>query len=180
MPAAAAPRRYARALFSLASEESRVDAVREELRRLGAALEVSPELSDVLLQPLYPAAERRRVLEGLAQQLGASSLVKRFYSYLIDQRRLVAFDAIEAEFVRLADEAAGRAKARVRTPQPLSAEQQQRLARALAARAGRAVELEIEVDPTLIGGLVAQLGDTVFDGSLKTQLAQLRSSLLAN
>jgi F-type H+-transporting ATPase subunit delta len=82
--------------------------------------------------------------------------------------------------VRLADEAAGRAKARVRTAQPLSAEQQQRLARALAARAGRAVELEVEVDPTLVGGLVAQLGDTVYDGSLQTQLAQLRSALLGN
>jgi F-type H+-transporting ATPase subunit delta len=179
MPAAAAPRRYARALFSLASEENRVAGVRAELRALGAALEASPELRDVLLQPLHPAAERRRVLAALADKLSASSLLKRFYSYLIDQRRLVAFDDVEAEFVRLADEAAGLAKAQVRTAQPLSAEQQQRLTRALAARAGRAVELEIEVDPTLIGGLVAQLGDTVFDGSLKTQLAQLRSSLLA-
>jgi F-type H+-transporting ATPase subunit delta len=180
MPAAAAPRRYARALFSLASEENRVVGVREELRRLGAALETSPELRDVLLQPLYPASERRRVLEGVAEKLAASSLLKRFYSYLIDQRRLVSFDEIEAEFVRLADEAAGRSKARVRTAQPLSAEQQTRLARALAARAGREVELEVEVDPALVGGLVAQLGDTVYDGSLRTQLVQLRSALLGS
>lgn len=180
MPAAAAPRRYARALFSLASEENRVASVREELRSLGAALEASPALREVLLQPLYPASERRRVLEGVAAKLAASSLLKRFYSYLIDQRRLVAFDQIEAEYGRLADEAAGRVKARVRTAQALSAEQQARLARALAARAGRAVELEIEVDPTLVGGLVAQLGDTVYDGSLRTQLAQLRSTLLGS
>jgi F-type H+-transporting ATPase subunit delta len=180
MPAAAAPRRYARALFSLARDENRVAAVREELRRLHAALEASPELRDVLLQPLYPASERRRVLEGVAEKLAASPLLKHFYSYLIDQRRLVAFDAIEAEFVRLADEAAGLAKAKVKTAQPLSAEQQARLARALAARAGRAVELEIEVDPTLVGGVVTQLGDTVYDGSLKTQLAQLRSALLGS
>jgi len=180
MPAAAAPRRYARALFSLASEENRVTAVRDELRRLGTALETSSELRAVLLEPLRPAAERRRVLEGVAEKLGASSLLQRFYSYLIDQRRLVAFAEVEAEFARLADEAAGRAKARVRTAQPLTAEQQARLGRALAARAGRAVELEIEVDPTLVGGLVAQLGDTVYDGSLKTQLAQMRSALLGS
>jgi F-type H+-transporting ATPase subunit delta len=180
MPAAAAPRRYARALFSLASEENRVASVREELRHLGAALEANPELRDVVAQPLVPAAERRRVLEAVAEKLGASSLVKRFYAYLIDQRRLVAFDTIEAEFVRLADESAGRAKARVKTAQPLSPEQRTRLARALAGRAGRTVELEVEVDPTLVGGLVAQLGDTVYDGSLKTQLAQLRSALLGN
>ena len=180
MPAAAAPRRYARALFSLASEENRVAAVRDELRRLGAALEASADLCDVLLQPLYPAAQRRQVLDALVEKLAASSLVKRFYSYLIDQRRLVAFEAIEAEFVRLADEAAGRAKARVRSAQPLTAEQLARLTRALTAKAGRAVELELEVDPTLVGGLVAQLGDTVYDGSLKTQLGQLRSALLGN
>jgi F-type H+-transporting ATPase subunit delta len=180
MPGAAAPRRYARALFSLASEENRVAAVREELRGLGAALEASSELREVLLQPLHPASERRRVLDGLAEKLGSSSLVKRFYAYLIDQRRLVAFDAIEAEFVRLADEAAGRVKARVRAAQPLSAQQRTRLERALAARAGRAVELEVEVDPTLVGGLVAQLGDTVYDGSLKTQLEQLRGTLLGS
>jgi F-type H+-transporting ATPase subunit delta len=180
MPAAAAPRRYARALFLLASEENRVAAVREELRRLAAALEASAELRGVLLQPLHAAAERRRVLDALADKLGASSLVKRFYAYLIDQRRLVAFEEIEAEFVRLADEAAGRSKARVKTAQPLSAEQQARLARALAAKAGRAVELDVEVDPTLVGGLVAQLGDTVYDGSLKTQLVRLRGALLGN
>lgn len=180
MPAAAAPRRYARALFSLASEENRVAAVQGELRRLGAALEASPELRDVLVQPLVPAVERRRVLEAVAQKLSASSLLKRFYSFVIDQRRFVSFDAIEAEFVRLADEAAGRAKAKVKTAQPLTAEQLARLTRALTAQAGRAIEIEVEVDPALVGGLVAQLGDTVYDGSLRTQLSQLRSALLSS
>jgi len=178
--ASAAPRRYARALFSLASEENTVAAVRSELRRLGALLEESPQLRDVLLQPLHPAAERRRVLEGIAEKLGASSLLRRFYSYLIDQRRLVAFDQIEAEFVRLADETAGKKKARVKSAQPLSTEQQTRLARALSLRAGTNVELELEVDPALVGGLVAQIGDTVYDGSLRTQLTQLRSTLLGS
>jgi F-type H+-transporting ATPase subunit delta len=104
--------------------------------------------------------------------------LRRFYAYLIDRRRLVAFDEIEAEFVRLADEAAGRAKALIRSAQPLDEGQRARLARALAERAGRAVELEIEVDESLIGGLVAQLGDTVYDGSLRTQLTHLRSALV--
>jgi F-type H+-transporting ATPase subunit delta len=180
MASSTAPRRYARALFSIASEDGNVASVREELRRLGALLEESPELRDVLLQPLHPAAERRRVLEGVAEKLAASSLLRRFYSYLIDQRRLVAFDQIEAEFVRLADEAAGKKKVRVKSAQPLSAEQQARLARALSTRAGTNVELEVEIDPALVGGLVAQIGDTVYDGSLRTQLTQLRSTLLGN
>jgi F-type H+-transporting ATPase subunit delta len=180
MPAAAAPRRYARALFALAREEGRVEEVRGELRRLGETLAANPELRGVLFQPLVPASERRRVLEAVAARLNAGALLLRFYAYLIDQRRLVDFDAIEAEYVKLADEAAGRAKARIRTAQPLTDAQRERLARALAARAGRAVELEVEVDPALIGGLVAQLGDTVYDGSLRTQLVQLRSALLGS
>ena len=104
-------------------------------------------------------------------------MLRRFYSFLIDQRRLVEFAAIEQEFGRLADIAAGLTVARVRSANPLSDDQQARLQRALTARSGRKVTLELEVDPSLLGGLVAQIGDTVFDGSLTTQLNQLRAGL---
>ncbi len=180
MPAGIAPRRYARALFALARDDGKVAEVRAELRALGALLEQNAELRDVLMQPLHPAATRLRVLDAVAEALGAGALLRRFFAYLIDQRRLVAFREIEAEFVRLADEAAGRVQARVVTAQPLSPAQRERLTRALAARAGRAVELDVKVDPELVGGLVAQLGDMVYDGSVQTQLAQLRSALLGS
>jgi F-type H+-transporting ATPase subunit delta len=173
-----APRRYARALFALARDDGKIAEVRAELARLGDLLEENPELRDVLMQPLHPAAVRRKVLDAVAESLGASTLLRHFYAYLIDQRRLVAYREIEAEFERLADEAAGRVQARVVSAQPLSDAQRERLARALAARAGRAVELDVRVDPELVGGLVAQLGDIVYDGSVQTQLAQLRHALL--
>lgn len=177
MARAAAGRRYAKALFSLAREESRIAEVREEIGRLGKLLTESIELRGVLFQPLHPAAERRAVLAAVAERLGASRLLKHFLSFLLDQRRLVDWDEIEAEYGRLADSAAGLTHARVRSATPLSEAQRERLQRALEQKSGGRVQLEVEVDPTLVGGVVVQVGDLVYDGSLRTQLRQLRASL---
>jgi F-type H+-transporting ATPase subunit delta len=173
----AAARRYANALFQLAEEGGRLDAIRAQLDRLAALLAENRELADVLLQPLYPVAQRRAVLGAVADRLGASPLLKRFLSYVIDRRRLVQFDAIRAEYARLADERAGKTRATVRSAGELSDEQRERLRRALSTRIGREVELAVELDATLLGGLVAQVGDVVYDGSLRTQLRQLRENL---
>ncbi len=177
MARAAAAERYAKALFQLAKEHGNVDAVRGELAALGGLLQENDELREVLLQPLHPTGQRRAVLATVAEKLGASALLRSFYSFLIDQRRLVDYAAIEAAFGELADRDAGRTKAQVRCAAPLTDEQRSRLQRALGARAGGDVELEIEIDPSLLGGVVAQIGDTVYDGSLKSQLQQLRASL---
>ncbi len=177
MPRGAATRRYARALFQLAREDGRVAEVREELSQLVELLEGSAELRAVLLQPVYPVAERRAVLEAVADRLGASPLLHHFYAFLIDQRRLVEFEGIQAEFERLADEEAGVVHGQLRSASPLSEEQLADIRRALAARTGRDVQLAVEVDPSLIGGVVAQVGDLLFDGSLRKQLEQLRAGL---
>lgn len=172
-----AARRYAKALFALAREENRVSEVREEVGRLGQAMVASAELRAVLLQPLHPVAERRAVLGAVAGRLGASPLLKHFLSFLVDQRRLVDWDAIEAEYGELADAAAGVTKAVVRSATPLSEAQRERLQRALERKSGGRVQLQVEIDPDLVGGAVAQVGDMVYDGSLRTQLRQLRATL---
>jgi F-type H+-transporting ATPase subunit delta len=175
--ATTAARRYARALFALARDTASVDPVRGELDGLARLFEVEPELRAALFRPLHPVEQRRAVLERVSERLAISETVRHFGAFLIDQRRLVDFDAIREEYGRLADAAAGRTHARVVSASPLSESQQERLRRALAARAGQEVELELEVQPELLGGAVASVGTLVFDGSLKTQLAQLRSSL---
>ncbi len=177
MPRAAAARRYAKALFQLAQEAGSIDAVRSELASFSDTLESSQELRDVMLRPLHPAAERRAVLNGLTEQMGVSPLLRSFYSFLIDQRRLVDTAAIREEYDRLADGLAGLTRATVRTAAPLRPEQLDKLKAALSRRIGRDVELDVEIDPELIGGLVAQVGDLVLDGSLRTQLTQLRATL---
>lgn len=177
MARAAAAIRYAKALFQLAKERGCVDALRAELASLGALLAENAELREVLFQPIYPAGQRRGVLIQVAERLGSSPLLTNFYSFLIDQRRLVDFDAIQEAYGELADADAGLVKAVVRCATQLSEDQRTRLQRALSASAGREVELDVQIDESLLGGVVAQIGDTVYDGSLRSQLEQLRASL---
>ena len=177
MAAAAAARRYAKALFGLAQDAGRVEEVRGELDALAALFEEVPALREALFRPLHPVAERRAALEAVAERLSTSTEVRHFYAFLIDQRRIVDFPAIHAEYARLADEAEGRVAARVTCAAPLSDDQKERLRRALSARTGLEIQLEVEVDESLVGGLVARVGDVVFDGSIRTHLHQLRSNL---
>jgi F-type H+-transporting ATPase subunit delta len=170
-------RRYARALFSLAREEGRIAEIRQELQQLADLLAENEELQHALFRPLHPVAERRAVLGEVAERLGSSDTTRKFYAFLIDQRRLVHFEGIREGYEHLADAAAGRAKAQVVSASPLSDEQCDRLRRALSARTDREVELDVNVDASLLGGVIASVGALVFDGSLRTQLAQLRASL---
>jgi F-type H+-transporting ATPase subunit delta len=169
--------RYAKALFGLAREAGQVDAIGTELDALLAAIERVPALGDVFVRPIHPAGERLRALHQLAGPIGLSPLLARFCSYLIDQRRTRDLATIRDEFVRLAEEAAGRVRGEVVTAAPLDAAQVDRVRAALKSRVGREIDLAVRVDPELVGGLVARVGDVVFDGSLRSQLAQLRAQL---
>jgi len=113
----------------------------------------------------------------VGERLGFSPLLQKFCAFLIDQRRSRDLEQIHDEYVRLAEEAAGRVRGEVLAAAPLSDAQLDRLRSALARRTGQQVELSVQVDPSLLGGAVARIGDLIFDGSLRTQLAQLRASL---
>jgi F-type H+-transporting ATPase subunit delta len=178
MRAGAGARRYARALFALAAEEDRVAELRRELDALVDLIDRTPELAHAIFRPLHPAAERRRVLRATCERIGASATLQRFCAFLVDQRRVVELAEIRATYGELADAAAGRVRAQVVSASPLSDAQRERLRRALAARTGRELELEIAVDTSLLGGAIATVGGLVFDGSLRAQLDQLRSSLM--
>src|SRR3990172_1305813 len=94
MAQARAARRYAKALFSLASDEDRVEEGQEEVAALAAPLVAMPELRNALLRPLHPVTERKAVLERVAERLGTSLTVRHFYSFLIEQRRFVGVGAV--------------------------------------------------------------------------------------
>lgn len=177
MRSTAAGRRYARALFSIAQDDAAVDSVRGELADMARLLDTNPELEQRILRPLHPVAERRAVLTDVCRRGGASRTIQNFFGYLIDQRRFVDFEAIHAEFERLADEAAGKLQAEVVTASPLRDDQRARLVAALSRRTGKQIDLNVRVDPSLLGGAIASVGGLVFDGSIRTQLSQLRVSL---
>ena len=170
--------RYAKALFALGKEEQNIQSLRSEVARLAELLAEHSDFREVLLTPLYPADERKTVLLQVAERAELSHLLKNFTAYLIDRRRLIDFPEIAEEFSRLADQDEGLLTAKVRSASPLDEEREQRLQRALSERTGRRVRLDIELDPTLIGGAIAQVGDLVIDGSLRTQLGQLRATLM--
>ncbi|MBJ7601179.1 MAG: F0F1 ATP synthase subunit delta [Candidatus Nephthysia bennettiae] len=173
--AGAAARRYARAIFELAREEGQFE---EWARRIASVREVLsvPEVQAVLMNPTISVQERQAAvtafLEGPAGPEGVN-----LGKLLVGARRVDEIAAIEEEYGRLMDEAAGRVRATATTAVELSSSDQDGLARNLSQRLGREVRLTAAVDPSIIGGLVLRFGDHVIDASLATRLQQLRRKL---
>ncbi len=177
MRSPAAARRYARAIFQLAGEEGRAAEALEQVATLAKLLADTPALADVLYRPLHPMAERRAAFAAVAGRMGLGTTVTRFVEFLLQQHRMREFPAIAVEMQRLADEAAGRVEAEGVSAAELAPAQLERVRAALATRTGRDVRLHARVDGALIGGVVARVGDLVFDGSIRTQLESLRANL---
>ena len=172
-----AAHRYAKALFGLAQDEHRHREVRAEIENLASVFEGNRDASAALLTPMHPADERKAALRAIGDSTGLSPLVQNFVAFLIDQRRLIDFAAIVEAYGELADAAEGMVTAEIVSASPLDDRRKDRLRRALSERTGQEVRLEIKVDPSLIGGAIAKVGDLVFDGSIRTQLGQLRANL---
>ena len=170
-------RRYARAIFGLGEGAQAHAKLLEEVRALSSEIAGSEELGRVLLAPLHPRAERKAVLRELGTRLGLSAEVRVTSELLVDEHRLAILPAVCDELARLVDAEAGRIAARVVTARPLDAAAQQEIRAALARRVGAEVVVDFAVDPELIGGVVARIGDVLLDGSIRTQLEQLGETL---
>ena len=176
MTGGTAAHRYAKALFGLAQDEHRHREVREEIENLGRLFDDEPRAARHAADAASSRRQRKRALARVASR-ALSPLVQNFLSYLIDQRRLIDFARSSPPTASFADDAEGLVTAEVVAASPLDDRRKDRLRRALSERTGQEVRLEIEVDPSLIGGAIAKVGDLVFDGSLRTQLGQLRANL---
>jgi F-type H+-transporting ATPase subunit delta len=170
-------RRYARALFGLAVESGRVEAFSEALAALKQAVDASPELRDVLQNPVYTREQRRAVLEPVGKALGLPAEAEHLIFILGDRNRLAYLGPVVDEFRQLADAELGRVRARVTSAVPLEEGEVAAIAERLAAVTKKKVIVERVVDPAILGGVVAQLGSLVYDGSLRTQLDDLRKTL---
>lgn len=170
-------RRYARALLALGREDGRFE---EYGRELAAFAEVAAhkELAEALTKPVYPAASRRAVLDTLLGKMNLSQTMQNFLRLLLDKGRLGQLEGICAHYLQLVDEVNNVRRAKVTTAGPLAAEAQERVKAALEKMTGRTVILETEEDPGIIGGIVARVGDLTLDGSVKTQLRNLKESLI--
>jgi len=171
------PRRYAKALFGLAVEKGRVEAWNEALFALGRAVEASPDLHDVLSNPAYGRETRRAVVARLAEAMKLDAEPANLLFLLGDRNRLGSLGAIVGAFRELADAELGRLRAKVTSAVPLDEAAVSAIAEKLSASTKKQVIVERAVDPAILGGVVAQVGSLVYDGSLRTQLEDLRQTL---
>jgi F-type H+-transporting ATPase subunit delta len=170
-------RRYAKALFTLASEGGRVEAWSDALQTLKAAVEGSPDLRDVLSNPVYSREQRRAIVERLASALSLDREPTNLLYLLAERNRLGHLAGLVDTFRDLADAHLGRVRARVTSAVPLDPAAVSAIAEKLAAATHAKVIVDRAVEPALLGGVVAQVGSVVYDGSLRTQLEDLRQAL---
>lgn len=170
-------RRYARALMSIGTDDGSYEKLGREVRDLAGAMDQSSELTGVLANPAFPRAEREKVLLAVLRRIGAGPVVQNFTRLLLDRERLGRVPDISRELDAMIDDKVGRVSAEVTTAGPLSPAQLGQLKAALEKLSGKTVQLEKREDPSILGGVVARVGDIVYDGSLRTQLEQLREQL---
>ncbi|HEX7277852.1 MAG TPA: ATP synthase F1 subunit delta [Acidimicrobiales bacterium] len=167
---------YAAGLYALASAEDAVDRVSDELHRFSVVLERSESLRDALGNSSMPADRRQAALEEI---LGgrASRLTVQMISMLVGMGRVKDLPEIVTALLAMVAAEKQRAVAEVRSAVPLNEDQLERLTAALGSMLGQDVELRVIVDPSVLGGLVARVGDTVIDGTVRHKLELLREAM---
>jgi F-type H+-transporting ATPase subunit delta len=167
---------YASALFEVARAEGTLDEVEDELFRFARSYESNDELRNTLTDEMIPAARRQSIVEDLLGSRATPTTVQ-LISMVVGSGRARDLPAIVDRLVERAAQAKHLAVAEVRSAVPLTADQQDRLKAAIANATGKDVSLKVVVDPSVLGGLVATVGDTVIDGTVRTRLDQLKSRL---
>ena len=173
--AGAAARRHAQAAFQIALERGELDVWREDLGRLIEAVQ-DPRLHAFLESPRVHLDDKARVLGQVLDKL--NPLVMNMALLLVSRGRLGLLPETVTEYGRLVDEHQGIAHAEVATAVPLDSKQEGKLARRLSDLMGKDIVLATEVEPSLVGGLTARVGDKLIDGSIKSRFTALRGSLI--
>jgi F-type H+-transporting ATPase subunit delta len=173
-------RRYARALLELARDAGALDATGQELGATAAAFD-EPRLRAVVLNPAVDGAARRRVVAGVIGALGASPSVANLVKLLADRDRLSILSQVAQAYDDLVDAEIGRARVRITSATPMGAAEKAELTD-LAKRLAGADEVVVTtaVDAELLGGVVLDIHGTVWDGSLRTQLARISKDMAGN
>jgi len=175
--ASSVARRYARALLSLGVEEGHFEQYGDELEAVLEAMKQSRELAFLLVNPGYTHQQRHGAVDAVAGALKLSPVTVNFLRLLVDRQRIGSLAQIARVYRGLVDRQAGRVRATVTSAGPLGEHELERLQEAIGRMTGRAVVLESKTDSSLIGGVVAQVGPTMMDGSLRTQLERMRQEL---
>jgi F-type H+-transporting ATPase subunit delta len=179
MSSRTAAARYARALFEVAQKEADLGTVEADLTTVVAVAAENPELGRVLGNRSLPDSTRRNIVVAVGQKLGVSAPVGKLLALLADRGRLELLPQVASVFTERLLEHRNVLQADVTTAAPLSAEAVERLGANLSSVTGKQITMRVTVDPALLGGVVARVGSTVYDGSVRTQLKKMRDQLVA-
>jgi F-type H+-transporting ATPase subunit delta len=170
-------RRYARALLSLGLEGGQHEKLGDELTAVLRALHDNRELGSMLQNPGFSHEQRKNAVDSLASAVRLSPILVNFLRLLVDRQRIGDLPSIGRAYGALLDAQLGRVRATVTAAQPLSPDDVNKVRESLSRMTGNVIVLEAKTDPQILGGVVAQVGATQYDGSLRTQLEKLRSQL---
>jgi F-type H+-transporting ATPase subunit delta len=168
---------YAAALFEVARAEGALEVVEEELFKLSDVLSQSDELRSTLTDNTIPAEKRQEIVQDLLATGKATPVTSNLVSFVVGSGHARDLPAIIKSLVERAAAERQHSVAEVRSAVPLDENQRTRLASALSKNLGKEVEVKVHVDPSVLGGISARVGDVVIDGTVRHRLDQLKESI---
>ena len=171
-------RRYAKALVNLADNEKDLDNTGKNLTAIATVYKENSELRQVLSDTKVSSRLKLEIMKDVLSKIKASKLVDTFSRYLLAKRRIDFLPDIERAFNLLLQEKLGRIEAEVTSASELPKETVKQLIDAISVYSGKEVEVNVTIDPSIIGGIITRIGSTVIDGSVQTHLNQIRQSII--
>lgn len=170
---------YANALADVAFAQGAAEPTLKQLADFQAAFNASAELRNALASPGVPAEAKRAVIEKITARIGGGKIIRNFLYVIADHRRTHILPEIVAAFEDVVRQRQGIAEAEVSCAFELSAAQKKRLSQTLERVTGKKIEARFTLDPSLLGGAVVRVGDTIYDGSVRNSLKEMRARLMA-
>ena len=170
-------RRYAEALADAAIAHSQVEPIDADVRAFVEVMRDSRELYDLFASPIVSQRDKSKVLDAIINRVRPNPMTANLLRAMLNHYRLHYLSEMYEQFRRIINERAGVVVAEVTTAQPLAQAEQALLSRRLEAVTGKQVQFQFKTDPELIGGVVTRIGSVVYDGSVRTQLQEIKQQL---
>ena len=170
-------KRYAKAIFTVGQEQNTFEEYNAVLQGLSELYSAEPEVVDALTNPLYPLDVKEKVMAGIVGSMDVDTVMANFLNLLVQKQRAEILPEIAECYKVMVDEAKNISHGNVVSAIELSDDLKANVQTVLEKLTGKQVELTTSVDPSIIGGIIAKVGDLVLDGSIRTQLAGLKDSI---
>ena len=170
-------KRYARAFFEIAGEEKKLEQYYNELHQFSSMMSENKDMGGFLANPIFEQEVKKNVLEKIIGKMTLSPMTVNFLKLLVDKNRIDVLPDIDTCYRLMMDEELQKTRVTVKTAYPLSADMQKYIMSNLKKLTGREAEVTVEEDKSLLGGIVIGVGDTLYDGSIKNQLNNMRNLL---